>query len=406
MQTKQVLNIEKIRNDFKILKRKNLIYLDNSATSLTPDCVVETMNKYYEEYNANVHRGIYAISQKATEEYELAHKKAADFINAKFNEIIFTKSATESLNMLAHSLTKSLNKEDEILLSEMEHHSNIVPWQEIAKQKSLTIKYIPITQKGELNMQKTRELITNKTKIVSVTHMSNVLGVINNVKELAKLAHAKQALFILDAAQSVPHFAIDVKELDCDFLAFSGHKMFGPTGIGVLYGKEILLNSLEPFMFGGGMISEVTFESSTWNELPWKFEAGTPNIAGAIGLGGAIDYLNEIGMKNIEEYEENLTSYALEKLNEIKGIKIYNNKLQERGSVISFNLSGIHPHDISTLLDRKGIAIRGGHMCAMPLIKEKLNESSVCRVSLSFYNTLEEIDKLVNELKKIKEMFS
>ncbi len=399
---KQVLNIQKIRRDFPILK--DVIYLDNSATSLTPEQVIDSMNEYYKKYNSNVHRGIYSISQKATEEYELARKKVADFINASPEEIIFTKGTTESINLLAYSLTKKLSSNEEIVLTEMEHHSNLVPWQQLAKEKKLTLKFIPVTEEGKLDMEAANKLITSKTKIVSVTHISNVLGTINDIKEIAKIAHKKNALFIIDGAQSVPHINIDVKDLDCDFLVFSGHKMLGPTGIGILYGKKDLLKNMEPFLYGGDMISEVTFESSKWNDLPWKFEAGTPNVAGVIGLGSAIDYMNQIGMENIREYEEYLTEYALEKLSKLNNIMIYGPK-NNRGSLISFNMDGVHPHDVATILDRSKIAIRGGHMCAMPLITNILNTQSVCRISLYFYNTTEEIDRFIDGIKKTKEIF-
>ena len=405
METKQILNVEKIRNDFSILRNnKKLIYLDNSATSLTPDIVLDVMNKYYKEYNANVHRSVHQLGQIATEEYEKAHQKVADFINAKFQEIIFTKGATESINLLAYSLIKRLSKGDEVVLTEMEHHSNLVPWQQLAKEKGLIVKYIRVNGEERLDIENARKLITDKTKIVSIIHMSNVLGVINNVKEIGKIAHKKNALFIVDGAQYTAHFKVDVKEIDCDFYVFSGHKLLGPTGIGVLYGKKELLKKMDPFLFGGDMISEVYFEDSKWNELPWKFEAGTPNIAGAIGLGKAIDYLKEIGMEKIEDYEEYLTEYAMEKLSKIPGIIIYGPKSKERGSVISFNVQGIHPHDVSAILDRDNIAIRGGHMCAMPLMNI-LDAQSVCRVSLYFYNTTEEIDKLISGIIKAKEIF-
>jgi len=401
MQTEQTLSIEKIRNDFPILK--DVIYLDSSATSLTPNQVIEKLKEFYQKYNSNVHRGIYKISQKATEEYELAHQKVADFINAKFEEIIFTKSTTESINLLAYSLIKTLSEGDEIVLTEMEHHSNLVPWQQLAKEKGIIVKYIPVTEDYKLDLESAKQLITDKTKIVSVTHMSNVLATINPIKELAQLAHDKNAILIVDAAQSVPHIKVDVKDLDVDFLAFSGHKMLGPTGIGILYGKKNLLENLSPFLYGGDMVSEVTFEDSKWNELPWKFEAGTPNIAQGLALGTAIDYYKELGFQNIQEYEEELTNYTLEKLSTIQKITIYRPK--SGGPVISFNLDGIHPHDVSTILDRQNIAIRGGHMCAMPLVDNILNAGSVCRVSLSFYNTKEEIDQLIIGLKKAQEIF-
>jgi|SRR3989344_453220 len=407
MQTNQIINLGRIRGDFPILKKGNLIYLDSSATSLTPKIVIDAMSEYYENYNSNVHRGIYPISQKATEEYELAHKKIADLINAEPEEIIFTKNTTESLNLLAYSLMKKLNKGDRILLTEMEHHSNLVPWQQLAKEKGIFIDYIGLKEDWTLDVEKIEELITEKTKIVSVVHMSNVLGAINDVRKIAKIVHKKNALFIVDGAQSVPHFSVDVKELDCDFLAFSGHKMLGPTGIGVLYGKRKILESMEPFLFGGDMILEVSYTDSVWNELPWKFEAGTPNIAEAIGLGKAVDYTKNIGIENIKDYEEYLTKYAIEKLSQIKGLVIYGpSKNKERGSVISFNVNDIHPHDVSAVLGRLGIAIRGGHMCAMPLIRERMKLQSVCRVSLYFYNTTEEIDKLADGIKKVIEVFS
>ncbi len=405
MKTKQILNVAEIKKEFDILKN-NIIYLDNSATSLTPNCVIEAMNEYYKKYNANVHRGVHSLGQKATEEYEKAHQKVADFINAKFEEIIFTKSTTESLNLLAYSLTRKLNKGDEIVLTEMEHHSNLVPWQQLAKQRGLTVKFIHVNEEGKLDLGNAKKLITSNTKIVSVTHMSNVLGTINNIKEIEKIAHSKNALLVVDGAQSVPHFKIDVKDLDCDFMAFSAHKMCGPTGIGVLYGKKQLLEKLDPFLYGGDMISEVRFDDSSWNELPWKFEAGTPNIAEAIGLGRAIDFLNKIGMENIKEYEEYLTEYALNKLSKINNFVIYGPKEAEnRGSVISFNIKGVHPHDVSTILDRYDIATRGGHMCAMPLVTKVLGAGSVCRSSFYFYNTTEDVDKLVNGIEKVKEVF-
>jgi len=410
MKTKQLLDVRKLRQDFPILFRrsngKSLVYLDNSATSLTPELVLDAMNRYYREYNANVHRAIHSIGQKATEEYESAHQKVADFINAEFKEIIFTKNTTESLNLLAYSLTKKLQKGDEILLTEMEHHSNLVPWQQLSKDKGLILKFIRVDDDGNLDMKNARELITNKTKIISVVHMSNVLGTINDVKEIGKIAHAKNAIFIVDGAQSVPHIKVDVKGIDCDFFVFSAHKMCGPTGIGVLYGKKEFLEKMDPFLYGGDMISQVTFEDSKWNDIPWKFEAGTPNIAESIGLAKAIDYLNIVGMDKIKDYEEYLTEYALEKLSKIKKITIYGqNDIKKRGSVISFNIDGIHPHDVAAILDRDAIAIRGGHLCAMPFVTSNLNVDSVCRLSLYFYNTTEDIDKLIEGIKKAKEVF-
>ena len=402
---KQTLNVEKIRKDFPIFESGQLTYLDNSATSQKPKQVLDAMNRFYTEYNSNVHRGVYRISEQATQAYEEAHKKVAEFIGAEFEEIIFTKGTTESLNLLAYSLGRTLRQGDEIVLSQMEHHSNLVPWQQLAKQKGLVLKFIRITSDFRLDIDHAREIITPKTKIVSVTHMSNVLGTINPVKELAALAHRNGALFIVDGAQSVPHLPVNVKEMDCDSLAFSGHKMLGPTGIGVLYGRKKLLQKMEPFLYGGDMISEVRFEYSTWNELPWKFEAGTPNIAEGVGLGECVDYLRSIGMECIRECEEELTAYALNTLSKIKGVKIYGPKdTVERGSAISFNVEGIHPHDVATILDRYGIAVRGGHHCAMPLM-QLLGITGSVRASFSFYNTTEEIDRLAVAIRKAQEVF-
>ncbi len=404
-----VLDIGKIRKDFSILNKKingkQLIYLDNAATSLTPESVIGAMNEYYGSYNANVHRSIHYIGEKATREYEDAHKKVADFINADFEEVIFTRGTTESLNALAYSLMRNLNEEDEIVLSEMEHHSNLVPWQQLAKDKKIKIRFIRINKNFELDMEHAKELINKRTKIVSVTHVSNVLGTINPVKEIGRLAKEVGAVFIVDSAQGIPHLKVDVKDINCDFLCFSGHKMLGPTGIGVLYGKKKMLEELNPFLFGGEMIREVNFEYSSWNDLPWKFEAGTPNIAGGIGLGAAIDYLKNIGMENIKKYEEYLTNYAFKKLNEA-GLKVYCAKNPEkRSGVLTFKVDGMHAHDVAALLDRHGIAIRAGHMCAMPLVTKILGENALCRASLYFYNTTEDIDNLASGIKKAREVF-
>ena len=393
------LNLAENRNDFPILH--NIIYLDNSSTTQKPRKVIEAIKKYYEEENANVHRGVYRLSLQATMAYEKAHEIVAKFIHARFEEIIFTKGTTESLNLLAYSLGKKLQAGDEIVLTEMEHHANLVPWQQIAKEKKAILKFIPITPDYRLNMQKAQELITLKTKIVSVTHISNVLGTINPVQKLAELAHQVGAVMIVDAAQSVPHLPINVKELDCDFLAFSGHKMCGPTGIGVLYGKKELLETMDPFLYGGDMIKEVTFEKSTWNDVPWKFEAGTPNIAGAVGLAAAIGYLLNLGMENIHQYEQELTAYALPKLSALTGITLLGpTTTEERGALFSFTVEGIHPHDVSELLDKATICVRGGHHCAMPL-HTNLNLNSSVRASLYFYNTTEDIDALVDALAAI-----
>lgn len=398
-----------IIEDFPILKQsingKRLAYLDNGATTQKPQYVIDSLNNYYQKDNANVHRGVYQLSQRATAAYEKAHETVARFLNAKFEETIFTKSTTESLNLLAYSLGSTLKEGDEIVLSQMEHHSNLVPWQQLAKEKKFILKFIPLTKDYRLDMDAARKLITPKTKIVSIVHMSNVLGTINPVKELAKIAHSVNALMIVDGAQSVPHMPVNVKELDCDFLVFSGHKMLGPTGIGVLYGKQELLEKMKPFLYGGDMISEVTFENSTWNDLPWKFEAGTPNIAEAIGLSAAIEYLEKIGMEKVFEHDVYLTSYALEKLSQIDGLKIIGpGNLEERGSAVSFTLEGVHPHDLSEILDRFGVAVRGGHHCAMPLMSV-LGLNSTTRASFYVYNTKEDVDVLIEGIKKAKEIF-
>jgi len=378
--------------DFPILK--NVIYLDNGATSLTPECVIEAMNKYYREFNANIHRSIHKLGEKATEEYENARIKIANFINARPNEIIFTRGTTESLNLLAYSLLNDIKGRNEIVLSEMEHHSNLVPWQQLAKEKGLKLRYI----KHNLN-----EVINDKTLVVSVTHVSNVIGVRNDIKKIADIAHSKGALVIVDAAQSIPHMKIDVKELGIDFLAFSGHKMLGPTGVGVLYGRAGLLDKMKPFLFGGEMISRVSFNESEWNDIPFKFEAGTPNIAGVIGLGKAVEYLNDIGMDNIESHCKELVKYCYEKLKEIQDIEIYSSK---NSSLISFNIKNIHSHDVAAILDKHNIAVRAGHMCAMPLVHDILKQSAIVRASFYFYNTKDDADELIEGIKKVKEVFA
>ena len=386
--------------DFPLLKN-GLIYLDNSATTQKPTKVIEAVKKYYENDNANAHRGIYRLAQKSTVLYEKAHEAVAQFIGADFEEVIFTKGTTEGLNLLAYSLGKNLQAGDEIVLSEMEHHSNLVPWQQMAKEKKAILKFIPITKGYRLDLEKARELITEKTKIISVAHMSNVLGTINPIKELAEIAHKNGAMIIVDAAQSVPHLPIDVKEFNCDFLVFSGHKMCAPTGIGVLYGKKELLKEMQPFLYGGDMIKEVNFERSSWNDLPWKFEAGTPNLAGAAGLMAAIEYLQEIGMENIAAHGRELTEYALEKLSTIPGLTIVGpTNTENRGPVISFTVDEIHAHDVSEILDQKNIAVRGGFHCAMPLFS-KLGLDGSIRASFYIYNTKEDVDRLVDAVRNM-----
>lgn len=405
---KQLFDVDKIRKDFPILQTKvygmPLVYLDNAATTQKPKSVLKAIKKYYETTNANIHRGVYKLSEDATKLYEDSHAIVGGFINASAEEIVFTRNATESLNLLAYSLCASLNACDEILLTQMEHHSNIVPWQQLAKQQGLKVKFAEINSDGTLNIESFKSLLNKNTKIVSVTHVSNFLGTINPVEELAKLAHAAGAVFIVDASQSVPHMPVDVKKIDCDFAAFSGHKMCGPTGIGVLYGKKELLEKLPPFLFGGDMIKEVTFEDSKWNELPWKFEAGTPNIAGGIALAEAVMYLKKVRMENVRNHERELTIYALQKLKELSNITIYGPSAEQRSGIVSFNISDIHPHDVAAFLDKFGVAVRGGHHCAMPLAK-LLGINGTTRVSFYFYNTKEEIDVLVDAVKKAQEFF-
>ena len=404
-----MFDVGKLRNDFPILQiqvnDKPLVYLDNAATTQKPKKVLKAIKKYYETTNANIHRGVYKLSEDATKLYEDAHDVVGKFINASGEEIVFTRNATESLNLLAYSLCSSLNAGDEILLTQMEHHSNIVPWQQLAKQRGLKVKFAEINKDGTLNVESFKSLLNTKTKIVSVTHVSNFLGTINPVEELSKLAHSVNAIFIVDASQSVPHMPVDVKKIGCDFAAFSGHKMCGPTGIGVLYGKKELLEKLPPFLFGGDMIKEVTFKDSKWNALPWKFEAGTPHIAGGIALAEAVKYLRKIGMDNIQKHEQELTKYALQRLGEIPNTIIYGPSAEKRSGIISFNVGQVHPHDVAAFVDRFGVAIRGGHHCAMPLAK-LLNVTGTARASFYFYNTKEEIDVLVDALKKVQGFFS
>ncbi len=400
------MNIKKIRKDFPLLNRtvngKKLIYFDNAATSQRPKQVIEAMDHFYFHTNANVNRGVYRLSEEATEAYNHAREEIAHFFHARFDEIIFTKSTTESLNLLAYSLGEQLKKGDHVLLTHMEHHSNIVPWQQLAKRKGIKLTYVPLAKDGTLDEEDFKNAFTRKTKIVSMTHVSNVLGTINDVKKFAKIAHDNNALFILDAAQSAPHMALDVRELGCDFLACSGHKMLGPFGMGVLYGKRELLAAMEPFLCGGDMIQHVDFFSSTWNELPWKFEAGTQNIAGIVGLAEAVRYLKKIGMEEISLYGTNLARYAYQRMRAIGGIKLYGPK-GKRASLVSFNLGKLHSHDVAAFLDSYGIAIRGGHHCAMPLAR-MLNISGSARASFYLYNGKQEIDILCDALKKCGEV--
>lgn len=393
-----------IKADFPIFNSSDLIYLDNASTTQKPSKVLKEIDSFYKETNANVHRAIYSIGNEATRRFESAREKVAKFINAPSSkEIVFTSGATESINLLARSLVSNLEPGDEILLSAMEHHSNIVPWQMMAEKFKVKIKYLPINKIGELDLNNSEQYFTSRTKIVSITHISNVLGTINPIEDLSKMAHKVGALFISDGAQGVPHMQVDVAKLGCDFYAFSGHKMLGPTGIGVLWGKTKLLEELDPFMGGGEMIETVSFEESTWNEIPYKFEAGTPNIAQAVGLGAAVDYLDSIGMKNIQEHEKKLTDYAFDKIKDIEGIRIHGSSKKKSG-VISFNIKGIHPQDLAQFLDQDNIAIRVGHHCAQPLLS-LLNETSTARISFYIYNSEEDIDKFCDSMIKIKTYF-
>ncbi len=400
------MNIKKIREDFPILKRelkgKRLVYLDNAATAQKPFQVIEAISDYYTNRNANTHRSIYRLGEESTEQYESSREKLAAFINASPKETIFTKGATDSLNMAANTLSSRLSRGDEILLTEMEHHSNLIPWQQIAARTGAKIKFIPITPFGELDLS-SQEMISKKTKIVSVTHMSNVLGTINPVAELAKKAHDNNALFVLDAAQSAPQMKIDAKRLDADIIAFSGHKMMGPTGTGILFGKKGLLEELPPAAYGGNMIRKVTYKDAEWNDLPWKFEAGTPNIAGSIGLGAAAEYIRRIGIQNISDYEEKLSKKINNLFSQAGFLDLQGP--ENRRSVFSFNLKGVHAHDTASLLDDFSIAVRAGHHCAMPLMS-RLGKDSTVRASFYIYNNFEEAEYLLESLKKVKGVFA
>ncbi|BDD39435.1 cysteine desulfurase [Streptococcus ruminantium] len=403
-------DLNSIRKDFPILDQvindEPLVYLDNAATTQKPQQVLSVLADYYHNDNANVHRGVHTLSERATARYEAARQTVADFINAKSSkEILFTKGTTTSLNWVAHFAREVLQPDDEVILSVMEHHSNIIPWQQVCKQTGAQLRYVYLKD-GELDIDGLRKLLSSKTKFVSLTHISNVLGSIVPVKEIAELVHEVGAYLVVDGAQSVPHISIDVQDLDVDFFAFSGHKMLGPTGIGVLYGKEAILNRMSPIEFGGEMIDFVYEQSATWKDLPWKFEAGTPNIAGAIGLAAAIDYLNEIGMEAIRCHEEALIAYIWPKLQAISGLTIYGSQdVAKRTGLIAFNLDNLHPHDVATALDYEGIAVRAGHHCAQPLLKY-LQVAATVRASFYFYNTQADCDKLVEALIKTKEFFN
>ncbi|MDQ0225485.1 cysteine desulfurase [Metabacillus niabensis] len=402
------MDIRDIRSHFPILDQqvngKDLVYLDSAATSQKPQAVIEAVSTYYREYNSNVHRGVHTLGTRATDGYEGAREKVRKFIGAKSTqEIIFTRGATTGLNIVAQSYgLTNVKAGDEIVITYMEHHANVIPWQQVAKVTGATLKYIPLQEDGTIELSDVEATVTANTKIVSVMHVSNVLGTINPVKEIAKIAHKHGAIMVVDGAQSTPHMKIDVQDLDCDFFAFSGHKMCAPTGIGVLYGKKELLEKMEPIEFGGEMIDFVGLQESSWKELPWKFEAGTPIIAGAIGLAAAIDFLEQIGLENIEAHEHKIAQYALEQLSKIDGLTIYGPK--HRAGLVTFNIEDVHPHDVATVLDAEGIAVRAGHHCAQPLMKW-LKVSATARASFYLYNTEDEVDKLVAGIIKTKEYF-
>jgi cysteine desulfurase/selenocysteine lyase len=404
-----MLNLDKIRADFPILSRKingkTLVYFDNAATSQTPLQVINVIVDYYSNYNANIHRGVHSLSQEATDKYETARQTIQKHFNAKHaHEIIYTSGTTESINLVAHGFSSLLNKDDEVIVSALEHHSNIVPWQMLCEQTGATLKVIPMNQEGELVISEYDKLLSNKTKLVFVNHISNALGTINPIEDIIRKAHRVGAAVLVDGAQACPHIKPDVQALNVDFYVASAHKMCGPTGVGMLYGKEVWLNKLPPYQGGGEMIAEVTFEKTTYADLPHKFEAGTPNICGGIAFGAAIDYMNSIGFNAIEKYEHELLNYATQKLLEIDGLKIYGTS-KHKTSVISFNLEGIHPYDVGTILDKMGIAVRTGHHCAQPIMDFYKIPGTV-RASFAFYNTMHEIDVLVEGVKKAKLMLS
>ncbi|HFI0456836.1 TPA: cysteine desulfurase [Streptococcus suis] len=404
------MDLERIRKDFPILDQvvndEPLVYLDNAATTQKPQQVLDVLADYYQKDNANVHRGVHTLSERATARYEAARQKVADFIQAKSSkEILFTRGTTTGLNWVAQFAKEILQPDQEVIISVQEHHSNIIPWQQACQQTGAKLRYVTLKD-GELDMDRLRSLLSSKTKFVSLAHVSNVLGSVAPIGEIAELVHQVGAYLVVDGAQSVPHMAVNVQELDVDFYAFSGHKMLGPTGIGVLYGKEELLNLMSPVEFGGEMIDFVYEQSATWKELPWKFEAGTPNIAGAIGLGAAIDYLTEIGMDAIQAHEAELVDYVFPKLQAIPGLTIYGSQdLSKRTGVIAFNLDDLHPHDVATALDYEGVAVRAGHHCAQPLLRY-LQVPATVRASFYIYNTKADCDKLVEAIIKTKEFFN
>jgi cysteine desulfurase/selenocysteine lyase len=413
MGTKEVepLDVTTIREDFPVLEReingRPLVYLDNAATSQTPERVIDAISHYYRHYNANVHRGIHQLSQEASIAYEEAHDRVAEFLGAKGRkEIVFVKNTTEAMNLVAYAWgLNELGPGDEVVLTEMEHHASLVTWQQIARKTGAEVRYVPIDERGYLDMEAARELITDDTEMVSFVHVSNSLGTVNPARELTEVAHDHDALAFVDAAQSVPNRPVDVGEIGCDFLAFSGHKMCGPTGSGALYGRRELLESMEPYLYGGEMILRVTYEDATWNELPWKFEAGTPSIAQGIGLAEAVDYLEDVGMERIQRHEESLAEYAYDRLTEGDDVEVYGPPGDDRGGLVGFNVDGVHAHDLSSILNDHGVAIRAGHHCTQPL-HDKLGVAASARASFYLYNTREEVDALVEAVDDARQLFA
>ena len=407
-----MLDVKAVRKDFPILSRevygKPLVYLDNAATSQKPTQVIQALVEFYERYNSNIHRGVHALSMEATEKYEEARQKCADFIGSPSAEsLALVRNTTEAINLVAQTWARqNIGPGDEILISDMEHHSNLVPWQKVAQEQGASLRFIPLTSEQTLDLSGLDGLLTERTKLLTLNHMSNVLGTINPVKELAEAAHRVGAKVLIDGAQSVPHLKVDVKDLDCDFLAFSGHKMLGPTGIGALYVKHEVFEGMEPFLRGGEMVRQVWDDSATWNDLPLRFEAGTPNIADTIAMGAAIDYLEALGMENVRQHEIDITEYALKAFAELEDVKVFGPRdTAQRGGIVSFYSEDVHPHDLGTMLDREGIAIRTGHHCAMPLMG-KLSVPATARASFYVYNTEEEVDLLVSAIKETLKYFS
>jgi cysteine desulfurase/selenocysteine lyase len=404
------LDVTAIRKDFPILAQqvhgKPLIYLDNAATSQKPKCVIEALTRFYQMDNANIHRGVHQLSERSTQSYEVARGKVQRFLNAaNSREIIFVRGATEGINLVAQTYGRThVSAGNEIVISAMEHHSNIVPWQMLCEEKGAVLRVIPIDDRGELEFDQFEKLLNHRTRLVAVSHVSNALGTINPVREIINTAHGWNVPVLIDGAQAVPHMKVDVRNLDCDFYVFSSHKVFGPTGIGVLYGREQLLEDMPPYQGGGDMISSVTFEKTTYNDLPYKFEAGTPNIAGVIGLGAAIDYLDQIGMDAVAAHEHDLLEYGTRALESISGLRLIGTA-REKAGVLSFVIDGVHPHDAGTILDREGVAVRAGHHCAQPVM-DRFGVSATTRASLAFYNTREDIDALVAGIQKVKEVFT